>query len=68
MLVKVLDTSPSVAILIGIPSVSEMAMSLAASHNISVVTGKEFSEILDSVEQILKSRLYLEKPLDKNLE
>jgi len=68
MLVKVLDTSPSVAILIGIPSVSEMAKSLAVSHNISVVTGKEFTEILDSVEQILKSRLFLEKPLDKNLE
>jgi len=68
MLVKVLDTSPSVAILIGIPSVSEMAKSLAASHNISVVTGKEFTEILDSVEQTLKSRLFLEKPLDKNAE
>lgn len=68
MLVKVLDTSPSVAILIGIPSVSEMAKSLAASHNISVVTGKEFTEILGTVEQILKSRLFLEKPLDKNLE
>ncbi len=66
MLVKVLDTSPSLAILIGIPSVSEMAKSLAASHSISVVTGKEFTEILDSVEHILKSRLFLEKPLDKN--
>ncbi|HSB84430.1 MAG TPA: hypothetical protein VLD64_08100 [Nitrosarchaeum sp.] len=68
MLVKVLDTAPSVAILIGIPSVSEVAKTLAASHNISVVTGKEFNEILDSVEQILKSRLFLEKPMDKNLE
>ena len=66
MLVKVLDTSPSIAILVAIPSVSEMAKALAASHNISVVTGKEFTEILGSVEQILKSRLYLEKPLDKN--
>lgn len=66
MLVKVLDTSPSVAILVAIPSVSEMAKALAASHNISVITGKDFAEILDSVEQTLKSRLYLEKPLDKN--
>ncbi|MGI0008641.1 MAG: hypothetical protein ACRD92_03370 [Nitrosopumilaceae archaeon] len=66
MLVKVLDTSPSVAILIGIPSVSEIAKTLAASHNISVVTGKDFTEILHGVEGILKSRLYLEKPLDKN--
>ncbi len=68
MLVKVLDTSPSLAILVGIPSVSEVAKSLAESHNISVVTGKEFTEIVDSVQQILKSRLYLEKPLDENLE
>ena len=68
MLVKVLDTAPSVAILIGIPSVSEIAKSLAASHNISVITGKDFAEILDRVEQILKSRLFLERPLDKNAE
>jgi len=68
MLVKVLDTSPSVAILIGIPSVSEIAKSLAASHNISVIAGKDFAEILDRVEQILKSRLFLEKPQDKNAE
>ena len=68
MLVKVLDTSPSVAILIGIPSVSEIAKALAASHNISVIAGKDFAEILDRVEQILKSRLFLEKPQDKNAE
>ena len=66
MLVKVLDTSPSVAILIGIPSVSEIGKTIAASHNISVITGKDFAEIIDKVEQVLKSRLFMEKPLDKN--
>jgi len=68
MLVKVLDASPSIAILIGIPSVSEIAKSLAASHNISVIEGKDYAEILDGVEQVLKSRIYLERPLGKNVE
>lgn len=68
MLVKVLDISPSVAILIAVPSVSETAKALAAAHNISVVTGKDFAEILGAVEQILKTRLYLENKLDKNVE
>jgi len=53
MLVNVLDISPTRTILIAIPSVSEMAMTMAAAHGVSVVTGSDFKEILATVEQIL---------------
>lgn len=68
MLVKVLDISPSVAVFIGVPEVSETAKALAKAHKISVVTGKDFDEIIKSTEQILKNRLYLENKMDKNAE
>ena len=68
MLVKVLDIAPSVAIFIGVPELSDTAKALATAHHISVVTGKDFDEIIKSTEQILKTRLYMESKLDKNVE
>ena len=68
MLVKVLDIAPSVAIFIGVPEVSDTGKALATAHNISIVTGKDFDEIIKSSEQILKTRLFLEKKMDKNAE
>jgi len=51
--VKVLDISPTIAIFIGIPSVSDKAKAMAVVHNISIVTGKNFQEILTKIDQIL---------------
>lgn len=51
--VKVLDIYPTKAIFIGIPSVSDKAKAMAAAHNISIVTGRDFSEIFAMVDQIL---------------
>lgn len=66
MLVKVLDIAPSVAIFVGVPEVSETGKALATAHNISIVTGKDFEEIIQSTEQILRKRLYLEKKMDQS--
>lgn len=68
MLVKVLDIAPSVAVFIGVPEVSETGKALATAHNISIVTGKDFDEIIQSTEQILRTRLFLENKMDKNAE
>lgn len=54
MLGKVFDISPTFAIFIGIPSISEKAKAMAGAHNISAITGQNFVDILNSVESILK--------------
>ena len=66
MLVKVLDIAPTVAIFVGVPEVSETGKALATAHNISIVTGKDFEEIITSTEEILRKRLYLEKKMDQS--
>ena len=68
MLVKVLDIAPSVAVFVGVPEVSETGKALATAHNISIVTGKDFDEIIKSTEQVLKTRLYIENKMDKSAE
>lgn len=65
MIVEVLDISPDISIFIGIPSVSEAAKTMAAAQNISVVTGNNLTEIISTVEQILKTRLHLNKEFRK---
>jgi len=53
VLVNVLDISPSLTILIGIPSISERAKAMATSNGISLVSGKEINEIVSQVTTIL---------------
>lgn len=57
VLVRVLDIYPTLAIFIGIPSVSEMAKAMAAAHGMTIVTGKDVREIAVSVEQILSKEI-----------
>lgn len=54
-IVKVLDTSPTKAIFIAIPYVSEEKELVAYAYNISVITGDRFSDILEAVRQIIKT-------------
>lgn len=56
-IIEVLDTSPTVAILIGFPSISEKAKAITSNYNISMVTEKDPSEILSSIENILSERV-----------
>ncbi len=57
MIVKVLDMSPLLAILVAIPKVSDAAKTMASSANISVVTGNNIPEIITSVDQIINTRI-----------
>jgi hypothetical protein len=52
-LIKVLDISPTIAILIGIPAVSKRARAMAAAQNIAVITGKSANDIIPQVDAIL---------------
>jgi len=61
VLVNVLDISPSLTILIGIPSISERAKAMAISNGISIVSGKEINEIVSQVTTILS-----ENPFSKS--
>jgi len=57
MIVKVLDVSPFLAIVVTIPTVSDSAKTMATSANIAVVTGSSISEIISSIDQIINTRL-----------
>lgn len=57
IIVKVLDVSPFLAILVTIPTVSDAAKTMASSANISVVTGNNIPEIIAAVNEIINSRL-----------
>lgn len=56
-IIEVLDTSPSVSILIGFPSISEKAKSITSNYNISLVTNKDPQEILNSINKIMDEKL-----------
>ncbi len=56
-MVKVMDISPNVAIFIAIPSVSESAKNMAAAQKISLITGKDFNQMLDTVKKILDEKI-----------
>ena len=56
-IIQVLDTSPDIAILIGFAAIAEKAKSIASSYNISIVSSQEPSEIIPSVEEVLKTQI-----------
>ncbi len=56
-IIEVLDTSPSVAILIGYPSISEKAKAITSNYNISLLNKQDPQEILISINKILDERV-----------
>ena len=56
-IIEVLDTSPTVAILIGFPSISEKAKSITSNYNISLVTEQDPKLILSEIEKILSEKI-----------
>ena len=55
--VSVLDISPTKTILVAIPDVSERAKTMAKSHGIKVVTGKNPDDIVSKIESILSTEI-----------
>ena len=56
-IIEVLDTSPSVTILIGFPSISEKAKAITANYNISIITEQDPNKILSSIKNILSEKI-----------
>ena len=56
-IIEVLDTSPTVTILIGFPSISEKAKTITSNYNISVLTEKDPEMILVSIKDVLESKV-----------
>lgn len=56
-IIEVLDTSPTVTILIGFPSISEKAKTITSNYNISVLTENDPETILVSIKDILASKV-----------
>jgi len=56
-IIEVLDTTPTVAILIGFPSISEKAKTITSSYNISLVTEQDPQEILSSIDRVLSDKV-----------
>ena len=56
-IIEVLDTSPTVTILIGFPSISEKAKTITGNYNISLITDKEPNKILSSIKDILETKV-----------
>jgi len=53
----VLDISPDLTILIGIPDISDRAKAMASSNGISVIIGTDYDKIIDSVNETLSKTL-----------
>ena len=56
-IIEVLDTSPTVTILIGFPSISEKAKTITSNYNISLITEQEPNKILSSIQEILSKKV-----------
>lgn len=68
LFVKVVDVSPSFAIFVGVPSISEKARAMSAAYsNISIVTGHDFDEIVKSVDEALSKHMVASSPQEKKI-
>ena len=56
-IIEVLDTSPSIAILIGFATISDKAKSIALSYNVSVIASQNSDQIIQDTENVIKTRL-----------
>lgn len=56
-IIEVLDTTPTVTILIGFPSISEKAKTITSNYNISLITEQEPNKILSSIKDILSQKV-----------
>jgi len=56
-IIEVLDTTPTVTILIGFPSISEKAKTITSNYNISVLTENEPEALLVSIKDVLASKV-----------
>jgi hypothetical protein len=56
-IIEVLDTSPTVTILIGFPSISEKAKAITSNYNISLISEQTPEGILSSIKDVLSEKV-----------
>jgi hypothetical protein len=56
-IIEVLDTTPTVTILIGFPDLSEKAKTITSNYNISILNDKDPQKILASIKDVLSSKV-----------
>ena len=56
-IIQVLDTSPTIAILVGFASISEKAKAIATSYNVSIVSDHDTNQIISSTDDVLNEQL-----------
>ncbi|MHA1989019.1 MAG: TackOD1 domain-containing metal-binding protein [Promethearchaeota archaeon] len=56
-IIQVLDTAPTIAILVGFASISEKAKSIATSYNVSIVSDHDTNQIISSTDEVLTKHL-----------
>lgn len=56
-IIQVLDTSPTIAILVGFATISEKAKAIATSYNVSIVSDHDTNQIISSTDNVLNEQL-----------
>ena len=56
-IIEVLDTNPTVTILIGFPNISEKAKTITSNYNISILNDKDPETILTSIKDVLANKV-----------
>jgi hypothetical protein len=56
-IIEVLDTNPTVTILIGFPDISEKAKTITSNYNISILNDKDPEKILASIKDVLANKV-----------
>ncbi len=56
-IIEVLDTSPTVTILIGFPSISEKAKTITSNYNISILNENDPENVLASIKDVLANKV-----------
>jgi transposase-like protein len=56
-IIQILDTSPKIALIIGLAAITEKTKAIAAKYNVSIISSQNTSEIISEAEKILSYRI-----------
>jgi len=56
-IIQIFDTSPKIALIIGLASITEKTKAIAAKYNVSIISSQNISEIISETEKILSNRI-----------
>lgn len=56
-IIQILDTSPKIALIIGLASITEKTKAIAAKYNVSIISSQNISEIVSEAEKLLSYKI-----------